>query len=160
MRASSILALLLLAAPAGADEMRYPATGAPAVTLKVPDGWSAKEADGKFVATSADGATTVTVSIVAYAGSMDALAAESLKDAPTAPPALGDRHAITLADLNGYWWELHPTGPEGTPRPELYCNVMLGGGKAMSGLIVAPDSEGAGYHAGLRMLGGMKQAAQ
>ncbi|HEX4860069.1 MAG TPA: hypothetical protein VFV07_02455 [Rhizomicrobium sp.] len=153
-----LLVAALFATAASAGEVRFPATGSPAVTVKVPDGWSAKEVGGKFQAVSADGATTATIAIVPYAGTLDALAAETLGIAGVAPPTEGDRHAISIVDRNGYWWPLKKTAADGKSRSVMFCDVMLEDGKALTGLMLSPDDDGADYHAGLAMLGRIKLA--
>lgn len=153
-----VLAGALFATAASAGEMRFPATGSPAVIVKVPDGWSAKEADGKFQAVSADGATTVAIAIVPYTGSLDMLANETLAAAGIAPPTLDDRHGVSFFDLNrqGYWWPLEKAGPDG--KMVAFCDLMLEGGKALTGLMLSPDRDGPGFHAGLTMLDRLKPA--
>ena len=89
--------------------MRYPATGTPALTFKVPDGWSAKVLDGKMVVESPDVSTVVTIFIEPWSDSLDALAADSLKGEAIAPFSAYDRHNISVLDLHGVWWKLTPT---------------------------------------------------
>ena len=158
MRCLIFFTLLLAALPASAGEMRYPASGAPAVTVDIPDGWSAKETDGKLVAASADGSSTVTISIAPYAGSLDALADETLKAAGIDPPSPDERHAVLVADLTGFWWPSQQTDARGKTRHVFFCDVMLGDGKALTGILVSPDDDGPGFHAGLHILDRMKLA--
>lgn len=155
---SLIVVAALVATSASAGEMRYPAAGAPAVIVKVPDGWSAREADGKLQTASADGTTTVTIAIVPYTGSLDALANETLAAAGVAPPKLADRHGVSFFDLDkhGYWWPLEGAGPGG--KMVALCDLMLEDGKALTGLMITPDRDGPGYHAGLTMLDRLKPA--
>ena len=149
MRVPAICALLL-ATSASAGEMRYPATGAPAVTFAVPDGWSAKEADGKLQAVSADGSATVTMAIVAWTGSMEALADETLKAAHIDPPI--DKTAVSIAGVHGFMFHAQQKDAGGKVRAVMFCDAMLGSGKALTGVLVAPDEEAPGRMAGLRML--------
>ncbi|HWA90745.1 MAG TPA: hypothetical protein VG889_11955 [Rhizomicrobium sp.] len=156
---SIVLVAMLFAAAASASEMRYPAAGAPAVIVKVPDGWTAKEAEGKFLAASADGTTTLTIAIVPYTGTLDALATETLAASGIAvAPTLDDRHGVSFFDLNreGYWWPLEGAGPGG--KMVAFADLMLADGKALTGLMISPDRDGPGFHAGLHMLDGLKPA--
>lgn len=147
-------ALTFVVVSASADETRYPASGMPAVTVKIPDGWSGKEEGGKFKASAADGSATVTISIVPYAGSMDALAAETFQAEQIDPST--DRHAALVADMYGYWWPSQQPAAGGKTRKVFFCDVMLGDGKALTGLLVSSEDDSPGYHAGLSMLDRMK----
>lgn len=132
--------------------MRYPASGSPAITAKIPDGWSAKEADGKLIAKSADGSTTVTIAIVSYAGAMDALADETMRAAKIDPPRESDRHAVSVPDTHGYWWPSFQIGADGETRRVFFCDVLMGDGKALTGTLISPDDDSPDYHAGLHLL--------
>jgi hypothetical protein len=150
---------MLVATAAAAGEMRYPASGTPAVTVTLPDGWSAKEAEGKLLAETADGTTTLSIAIVPYTGSLDALATESLAAAGVATaPTLDDRHGVSFFDLNkeGYWWPLEGAGPGG--KTVAFADLMLADGKALTGLMISPDRDGPGFHEGLRILDRLKPA--
>jgi len=158
MRSLALCALLLFATSASADDVRYPATGTPAVTFKVPDGWVAKVMDGKMVVESADVSTVVTIFIEPWSGTPEALAAEALKGEEIAPITSDDRHGISILNTGGDWWKLSPTGPAGKSRPQIFVDVMLGDGKALTALMVSPDDEGPGYHAALHLLDRMAMA--
>jgi hypothetical protein len=151
MRFLAAIALLLVATSASAADMRYPATGAPAVTFKVPDGWTAKEMDGKMVVESPDISTVVTLFVEPWSDSLDALAAITLKDEKIAPLTADDRHNVSVLDRHGVWWKLTPTATQKS-RPQALVGVMLDDHTALTGLLVSPDDEGPGYHAGLHLL--------
>jgi hypothetical protein len=158
MRIPAICALVFVATSVSAGEVRYPITGSPAVMAKIPDGWSAKDADGKLVARSSDGSSWVTISIAPYQGTLDALAEETFMTEKIDPPRLSERHAVSVVDLDGYWWPSFQIGADGKTRRVFFCDVMVGGGKALTGTLISPDDEGDDYHAGIVLLGSLKLA--
>jgi len=147
MRALLLCALLLGAA--SADEMRYPASGAPAVTFAVPEGWSAKEVDGKLQAAAPDGSATVTMAIVPWTGAMEQLAGETLAAAEMDPP--GGKTAVSIAGQHGFMFHAQQTAG-GRTRAVLFCDVALGSGKALTGILVADDEDSSSRHEGLKLL--------
>lgn len=154
---SLVFAALLFAASASAGEMRFPATGAPAVTFAVPDGWSAKEVDGKLQAAAADGSATVTMAIVPWTGSMEQLASETMTAAGIDPPS--DKTAVSIADLRGFMF--HAEKKDGAmTKAVLFCDVALGSGKALTGILVADDEGSSARHEGLKLLDHLKLATE
>ena len=152
MRSLAVFAFLLIATSSYAADMRYPATGAPAVTFKVPDGWTAKEMDGKMVVESPDISTVVTIFIQPWTGTSDALGAEMLKDEEIVPVTTEDKHGVSVLGTHGEWWKLHPNNPNRKSGPQAFVQAMLDDGHALTALMVSPDDEGPGYHAGLHLL--------
>lgn len=155
MRCLAILALLLATASASAGETRFPATGAPAVTFTVPDGWSGKEADGKFVAASADGSATVTISIVPYSGDMEELAQLTLYAANMEQPT--DKRAVSVADGHGFMFHSQQKGANGAaPRAVLFVDAQIAPDRSLTGILSAADEESDSRKAGLHMLDRLK----
>jgi len=150
MRALILLSLLLAAGAAGADEMRYPATGVPAVTFKVPDGWSAKEADGKLQAASADGSATVTIAIVPFAGDMEELAEQALYAASADRPT--DKRGVIVAGVDGYMFHSQQKGAGGAVRQVMFVDAQIAPGRSLTGILSAVDDESPSRMAGLRLL--------
>ncbi len=150
MRALAFFALLLASGTASADEMRYPATGVPAVTFKVPDGWSAKEANGKLEAASADGSAFVTIAIVPYTGDMDELAELSLYAANADRPT--DKRAVTVAGVDGYMFHSQQKGAGGAVRQVMFVDAQIAPGRSLTGILSAADEESPSRMAGLRLL--------
>jgi hypothetical protein len=141
VRQLALVALLLAPASASAAETRFPATGTPAVTFTVPDGWSGKETDGKFVAASADGSATVTIAIVPYSGDMEELAQLTLYAANMEQPT--DPRSVSVADGHGYMFHSQQKGANGAaPREVLFVDAQIAPDRSLTGILSAADEEG------------------
>ena len=83
MRTATISALIFAAlsvASAMAGDLRYPQTGTPAFSMRVPDGWTFKTDDnGAMVIEAPDRSAEVVLSFAAFSGTLDQRAANVIK---------------------------------------------------------------------------------
>lgn len=112
-RPIALLGMLLLAASsAAAEDIRFPATGMPAFTMHTPDSWtSQKDGEGNVLLTSSDHTIVVVLTLVAYSGPFDVLAAEALKVAKATP--VGAAEPAAIDGLKGSAYHASMTNPGG-----------------------------------------------
>ena len=72
---------------AQAGDGRFPATGTPALTFHMPDDWTQQpDGDGSIMLISGNKTSSLALSLSPYTGTLDDLAAGSMKAADAAPP--------------------------------------------------------------------------
>ena len=89
MRATFAVAfgILLLAASASAESVRFPETGDPAFVIETPDGWTHKpDGDGNMLLVAGDTSASYSLTLSTYSDSLDALADAAMKVAGGEPP--------------------------------------------------------------------------
>jgi hypothetical protein len=126
-RACAALAALcvLMANAASAREVRYPASGDPAVVLQVPDDWTDKpDTEGNQIVVSADRSTSFVLSQGTSKGPLDDFAKVLLQMANAAPTM--NVEATTISGQAGFVLESTMKAPQGTPLQLQMAIVRVG----------------------------------
>jgi len=116
MRSLAAVALgalvLLMGIPAQAATLRLPASGNPAAVVDMPDDWSSQPttADSLLLL---DGSHTASLAITidAYAGTLDQLAAQTMKEVGASPPRNSGSTAVS--GYRGYIYDSEMTNDSG-----------------------------------------------
>jgi hypothetical protein len=83
-----------------AGDVRFPQTGYPAISFQIPDDWTANpDGDGNLIVAAGDHSIAIALSLVAYNGTTDDMAAGAMKAAGAAEPRRGE--ATTMSGYPG-----------------------------------------------------------
>jgi hypothetical protein len=84
---SAAIGILLFAGAAAAETVRFPETGDPAFVIQTPDGWThMPDGNGNMLLVAGDKSASYALTIGTYSGTLDDLAADSMKVAGANPP--------------------------------------------------------------------------
>ncbi len=112
MRILIVAALLCAAAPAYAEQIRFPQDGDPAITAEIPGSWHTElRNDGNLHISSVDRNLEVLFSVVPFDGTTDEAAAAAMKANFATTPGRGD--AVLVSGHDGYVYYSMMAGDNG-----------------------------------------------
>jgi hypothetical protein len=132
---------------ANAETVRLPETGDPAFVADLPVGWTHKVDDsGNLILMSPDHTSGMSLSVAAYPGSLDELAAEAMKVAGAADPPQ-NRGPTQISGYRGYIYDTGQTNPAGVRTNVHMVVVKLDAGHIASATLITAASDNAVQYA-------------
>ena len=108
----TVAVVLFASAAANAETVRFPETGAPAVAVTTPDGWTHQpDGDGNMLLISDNKTASYAITVSAYDGTLDELANGAMKSAGANPPQIMGPTAIS--GFRGYMYDTDMVNPSG-----------------------------------------------
>ncbi len=160
MGTRSLFALVLGAAvamsiSAKAETFRFPETGDPAFVIVSPDGWTHKpDGDGNMLILAGDSSASLALTIGAFSGTLDELAAGAMKTAGANPPQ--NMGPTAMSGYRGYMYDTDMTNSHGVHiNVHMVCLKLDESHIASATLLTITDATGGQYAAARGVLDDM-----